>query len=100
MQHGCFEVALGLAFEVIAHTPLDMGAIARDADRSLPLRKLSLRRLDPYRSAPAGAMHDFMCNAAQRDRRARLERDCLRQPAQARADPGALALGEGLRLLQ
>ena len=84
------QIAARFALEIIADAALDMLKTSGDAENALA----ALSRLRPDRSALAGAVHDPVRNAAQRNHGARKKWRCLRQPAETRGDPGAMAVRE------
>ena len=86
--HRFLQIGAHFALHVIVHPPLDMLGAAGDAENALT----AVARFRPHRAAHAGTMHDPVRNAAQRDNGARLKRCGLRQPAETRGDPGAMAL--------
>src|SRR4051812_5201874 len=82
------QIVARFALEVIANAALDMLKPSGHAENPLA----AVPRLGPDRSALAGAVHDPVRNAAQRHHGARKKRRRLRQPAETRGDPGAMAM--------
>ena len=84
------QVAPHFTLQVIVHPALDMFDAARNAENPLA----AVAGFRPHRAAGAGAMHDFVRQAAQRHHGARKKGRGLRQTAEARGDPGAVTLRE------
>ena len=91
---GFLQVAPCFALEKVVHAPVEMFAPAGDTENPLA----AVTCFGPRRAALAGAMHDPVGDAAQRNDRAVVERGRLRQPSEARRDPAAVALRKVLGL--
>src|SRR5580698_1776087 len=85
-----FELAPGLAAQVIADAPVEMRRVASDAQQSLAI----FGHFGPDRAAHAAAVRDAVRHAAQRHHDAVGERRRLRQPPKPRRDPAAVLLRE------
>ena len=87
---GTIADAKDFALEVIVHAPLDMRRLARHAKDPLT----AFARFRPHRAARAGAMHDPVRDAAQRQHGARKKWCRLWQTTETRGDPATVTLRE------
>src|SRR5580692_2748843 len=91
-----FELAPGLAAQVIADAPVEMRRVAGDAQQSLAVTGY----FSPDGATHAAAVCDAVRYAAQRHHDAVGERRRLRQPPEPCGDPAAVLLRERARFLQ
>src|SRR5262249_41597665 len=90
------ELAMRLALEEIADTPVVVRRIAGDADQA----RAVVTRFDPHRRARARPMHHPMRHAAERHDGPISERRRLGETLQSRRDPAAVLLREVTRFPQ
>ena len=76
--------------------PVEIFEFAGDTKNTLA----AIARLGPHGTALAGAMHDPVGDAAQRNDRAVVEGCRLRQPPETRRDPAAVTLRKVFSLLR
>jgi hypothetical protein len=80
------QILAGFALEKIMDATVHVLTAARHAQDFLA----AVTGFGPDRAALAGAMHDPVRHAAQRNGRADLKRYRLRQPAETRGNPAAM----------
>src|SRR5687768_17721573 len=85
---GFLQVSSCFPFQEIMDPPVEIFEFAGDTKNTLA----AIARLGPHGTALAGAMHDPMGDAAQRNDRSVVEGCRLRQPPETCRDPAAVTL--------